>query len=143
MSNMDQKLPTGIIIFVKILHQSLPRIYIFCNYFRKILHQSVPLVSLSRGFRFRFMGYNVTFTNISDTSWRSVLLMAETGEAGENHRLAVSHWQTLSHNVISSTPHMSGIWTFVLIDTDYIGSCKSNYHTITTHTNNTIRNFFK
>jgi hypothetical protein len=23
----------------------------------------------------------------------------------ENHRPAVSHWQTLSHNVVSSTPH--------------------------------------
>ena len=98
---------------------------------------------LHRGFRFRFMVFNVTFNNISATSWRSVLLMEETGEAGENHRPVVRHWQTLSHNVISSAPRMSGIWTLVLIDTDYIGSCKSIYHTITTHTINTIRNIFK
>ena len=27
-----------------------------------------------------------------------VLLLEETGVHGENHRPAVSHWQTLSHN---------------------------------------------
>jgi hypothetical protein len=26
-------------------------------------------------------------------------------ETGENHRLVASHWQNLSHNVVSSTPH--------------------------------------
>jgi hypothetical protein len=35
----------------------------------------------------------------------------ETGVPGENHRPAASHWQTLSHNVVSSTPRMSGIRT--------------------------------
>jgi hypothetical protein len=29
--------------------------------------------------------------------------------AGENHRPATSHWQTLSQNVVSSTPHLSRI----------------------------------
>ena len=28
-----------------------------------------------------------------------------------NHRPVTSHWQTLSHNVLSSTPRLSGIWT--------------------------------
>ena len=42
-----------------------------------------------------FMVLNTTFNNISAISWRSVLLVEETGE---NHR------RTLSHNVISSTP---------------------------------------
>jgi hypothetical protein len=37
--------------------------------------------------------------------WRSVLLMEETAVSGVNHRPAVGHWQTLSHNVVSSTPH--------------------------------------
>jgi hypothetical protein len=27
-----------------------------------------------------------------------------TGELGENHRPVASHWQYLSHNVVSSTP---------------------------------------
>ena len=45
------------------------------------------------------MVFNATFNNISDKSWRSVWLMEETGE---NHRPSSSHWQTLSHNVVSS-----------------------------------------
>jgi hypothetical protein len=31
-------------------------------------------------------------------------LMEETGVLGENNWPAISHWQTLSHNVVSSTP---------------------------------------
>ena len=30
--------------------------------------------------------------------------MEETGLPGENHQPVASHWQTLSHNVLSSTP---------------------------------------
>ena len=41
----------------------------------------------------------------------TVLLMDETGVPGENHRPAKSHWQTFSHNVISSTPSLGGIRT--------------------------------
>jgi len=36
-------------------------------------------------------------------SWRSFLLVEETGVPGWNHRPVASHWQTLSHNAISST----------------------------------------
>jgi hypothetical protein len=50
------------------------------------------------------MVFNATFNNILDISWRSVLLVEETGVPGENHRPAASHWQTLSHNVVLSTP---------------------------------------
>jgi hypothetical protein len=55
-------------------------------------------------FRFRFllvpglilfMVFNTTFNNISAISWRSVLLVKDTGVPGENH------WHTLSHNVVS------------------------------------------
>jgi hypothetical protein len=53
---------------------------------------------------------------ISVISWRLVLLVDETGVSGENHRPAASHWQTLSHNVVSSTPRLSGIWTHNVID---------------------------
>ena len=41
----------------------------------------------------------------------SVLLLEEIGVPGENHRPAESHWQTWSHNVVSSTLRLSGIWT--------------------------------
>jgi hypothetical protein len=57
------------------------------------------------------MVFNATFNNISVISWRSVLLMEETGEPGENHWATASYWQTLSHNVVSSTPRRSGIQT--------------------------------
>jgi hypothetical protein len=53
--------------------------------------------------------FNPTFNNISIISWRSVLLMEDTGVSGVNHRPLPSHWQTLSHNVVSSTPrHVHG-----------------------------------
>jgi hypothetical protein len=51
------------------------------------------------------------FFCISVISWRSVLLVEETGVPRENHRPMASHWQALSHNVVSSTPHLSGIHT--------------------------------
>jgi hypothetical protein len=47
------------------------------------------------------MVLNATFNNISVISWRSVLVVEETGE---NHRPASSHLQILSHIVVSSTP---------------------------------------
>ena len=50
------------------------------------------------------MVFNTTFNNISVISWRAVLLVEETGVPGENHRLAESHRQTFSHNIVSSTP---------------------------------------
>ena len=44
-------------------------------------------------------------------SWRSVLLMEETGVPGENHQPAASHRQSLSHNVVLRKPRLSGIKT--------------------------------
>jgi len=38
-----------------------------------------------------FMVFKVTFNNISGISWRSVLLVGETGVPGENHRPVASH----------------------------------------------------
>jgi len=51
------------------------------------------------------MVFNTTFNNISVISWLSVLLVEETGVPGETHRPVTSHWQTLSHNIVSSTHH--------------------------------------
>ena len=39
------------------------------------------------------------------------LIVGGTGVPAENHRPAVSHWQALSHNLVSSTPHLTGIQT--------------------------------
>ena len=75
------------------------------------------------------MVFNTTFSNISVISWGQVLLMEETGVLEENHCPATSHWQTLSHKVVSSIPcHVMD----VMKSTDWIISCKSNYHMITT-----------
>ena len=84
--------------------------------------------------RVRVMVFNTTFNNISFISWRSVLLMEETWVPRENHWPASNHWQTLSHNVVSSTPRLSGfeLTSLVVMGTDCICSYKSNYYTITT-----------
>jgi len=50
------------------------------------------------------MVFNATFSNMSALSWLSVLFVEETGVPVENHRPAESHWQTLSHKIVSSTP---------------------------------------
>ena len=58
-----------------------------------------------------FMVFNATFNNISVILWQSVLLVEVTRVHRENHRPVASHWQTLSHNVVSSTPCPSGVGT--------------------------------
>jgi hypothetical protein len=56
------------------------------------------------------MVFNVTFNNISVISWRSVLLVEETGGPGGNHRPVVSYWQTLSHNVVYTSRYTRLTW---------------------------------
>ena len=90
------------------------------------------------------MVFNATFNNISVMSWLLVLLVEETGVPGENHRPVASHSQTLSQNVV----HLTAPWsrfeltTSVVIGTDCIGSCKSNYHTITAMTAPSLKHFW-
>jgi hypothetical protein len=52
------------------------------------------IITLFRTVNFwvRVMIFNATFNNISVISWRSGLLVEETGVPGENHRPAVSHF---------------------------------------------------
>ena len=45
------------------------------------------------------MVFSATFNNISVISWRSVLLVEETGVAGENQRP-----EQVIDNIVSSTP---------------------------------------
>jgi len=45
----------------------------------------------SQRVRVMVMVFNATGNNISVISWRSVLLVEETGVPGENHRPAASH----------------------------------------------------
>ena len=82
------------------------------------------------------MVFDATFNNILAISWWSVLLVEETGVPGENHPPAASHWQTLSHNAVSSIPAWAGfkLTTLLVTGADCISSKKPNYHIITTTT---------
>ena len=51
----------------------------------------VHLVEIINKWRVRVMEFNATFNNISVISWRSVLLVEETGVSVENHRPAEFH----------------------------------------------------
>ena len=62
------------------------------------------------------MMLNATFNNISVISWRVFLLVEETGTPKENHQPVASHWQTLSHNVVSTTPRLNGVRTHNVSD---------------------------
>jgi hypothetical protein len=75
----------------------------------------------------RVMMVNATFNNISDISWRSILLVEETRVHGENHRPVASHWETLSHNVVSSRSRLTGILTLHWISPDCINMLVSIY----------------
>ena len=57
-----------------------------------------------------FMVLNATFNYISVISWKSVLLVEETGD---NNRPVASHCRTLWKNFVSSTPFLSWIQTHV------------------------------
>ena len=56
------------------------------------------------GYISSFMVFNAILNNISVISWRSVLRVEEIGVHGENHRPVGRYLETLSHNVVSSTP---------------------------------------
>jgi hypothetical protein len=71
------------------------------------------------------MVFNTTFNNDSAISWRSIILVEKTGVP----RKKPTTCRKSLINLIRFEP------TIVLaIGTDCIGSCKSNYHTITTTT---------
>jgi hypothetical protein len=91
------------------------------------------------------MVFNATFNNISVISWRSVLLVEETGGPGKNHRPAANHCQTYNDRrggnrmlvgfittYAISTYHQpnyvfeSGSGEVYSIRTDCIGSYESN-----------------
>ena len=79
------------------------------------------------------MVFNANFNNISVISWRSVLLVEETGVPGED--LSQVTDKIVSHMVVSSTlrhERGSNSQPLVVIGTDCTGSCKSNYHATTT-----------
>ena len=73
------------------LHMHTPRggLSIFIYVLWYIVHISLHII-----YRFGlvwYMVFNATFNNISVISWRSVLLVEETGGPGENHRPVASN----------------------------------------------------
>ena len=81
----------------------------------------------------KLMIIHATFNNISAISLSSVLLVEGIGIFGENHRPVAIRQETLSHNVLSSTPRQ----LLVVIGIYCIARCKSNYPTITAPENKT------
>ena len=76
---------------------------------------------------------NATFNNISVISWGQFLMVEETGGPGETHWPLPQVTDKLYHIILYSLPWV-GVEpiTSVVIGTNCISSCKSNYHTITT-----------
>jgi len=73
------------------------------------------------------MVFKATFNNILVILCRWVFFVEETGVPGENQRHAARHWQTLSHNVISSTPRLSRVQTHNKNQLERMGSLNNYY----------------
>jgi hypothetical protein len=76
--------------------------------------------------------FNATFNNISVTiSWRSVLLVSKPEDPEKTTDLSQVA-DKLHHIMLYTSPGSRfELATLAVIGTDCIGSCKSNYHTIT------------
>ena len=61
------------------------------------------------------MVFTATFNNISDISWRSVLLVEETRVSAENHRPTTSHSQTLSNYIWNTQTFINSDWFISLL----------------------------
>ena len=72
------------------------------------------------------MVFNATFNNISVISWLSVLFVEETRE---NNRTLTNLYHIVLYRVNLTCVGFE-LTTLLVIGTDGIGSCKSNYHTI-------------
>jgi hypothetical protein len=73
--------------------------FLLYQIYMKLVLQNQPIAWGEDGLK--LIEFNAAFNNIPVISWWSVLFVEETGV---NHRPVASHWQSLSYNVVSSTP---------------------------------------
>ena len=83
---------------------------------------SWPSCDLEIPYTLVFIVLYATFNNISVISCWSMFMVGESGASWENHRPVARHWQIVSHNIVSSTPHnVSGdrhwLWLVIHITT--------------------------
>ena len=88
-----------------------PVIFLQLSAFSFSMGKLLECLRLDLIIRLWFMVFKATFSNISVISWQSVLLVENTEVLGKNHQPVASHWQTLSHNVVLSSPRLSGVQT--------------------------------
>ena len=95
-------------IYMKTIHPVLEIMLLFHRYLLCLKYHMSTSTEWEKQNNFwvrvQVLVFNATFNNISVNSWRSVLLVEENRVPWEHHRPAASHWLTLSHNVVSSTP---------------------------------------
>jgi hypothetical protein len=116
-----------------------------CIYRCKFNHHAIPIRNI-------FFFCNWQFPNkTSLVYWAQLLILYEHRKSADFIEViylsflsldswmllpVANHWQTLSHNVVSRTG--LELTTLAMIGTDCTGSCKSNYHTITTTTSPSV-----
>jgi hypothetical protein len=84
--------------------RSLLLCVVFCSSLFVLSYFFLLTIVLSVVLRFTDSDYLFGIFKGPSWSWSYGSLVEETGVPGKDHRPTESHWQTLSHNVVSSTP---------------------------------------